>query len=110
MLTEVKDVQTSVKGESKLLERFVGYCSNLSKLLNAIARILRFMQGVKDGSLKRVGIDSGLLLDDLQKAEMALVRYEQRLRVIPHLLRLKPFLDEHGIYRVQGRLSKMSHL
>ena len=88
---------------SSLLVYIVQFYSCLFKLLRVIARLLRFMKYPKLEERKH------LTSQDLKDTQESLIRFEQRLLVVSHLKRLKPFKDENGTLRVHSRLSKTSY-
>ena len=88
---------------SSLLVHVVQFYSKLHKLLVVIARLLRFMRCPK---LKD---RSPIQVEDLKEARKAIVRFEQRLLMLSHLKKLKPFCDKDGIVRVHSRIARSDH-
>ena len=97
-------VMTTVEVNLNLLDQAIEFYSNLPRLLRLIARILRFMER-KNNPVKNA-IDA----DDMHKAEIALIRYDQKSITVSHMKKLKPFKDTDGLLRVCSRLSNAKHL
>jgi len=101
---------------------FIDRYSSLTKLLRVIAYCLRFIQNVLNPKDKATGL---LHTDDVFKATRYIVRAVQQqhwakeisdLKTIKQvsmkseIFRLQPFLDEHQIIRVGGRLKNANTL
>ena len=93
-----------------LLTRLVEHYSELQRLLNVTVRLMHFSKSVLRKRQKSMSQSNGNESHYKQEAMLALIRHEQNSLPVEHLKRLRPFLDSRGIYRVNGRLSNMSHL
>ena len=133
VLQEVKKSSVSLCVRTRihpLIKTIETRFSGLKKLLNTVVYILRFMKKSKERKLKTFG---AITIDELNEAEMIVIRvlqqtfyheeYKLLMKVrdnhdmnetekVKHqiarnscLLELTPFMDEHGIMRVGGRLS-----
>nr|XP_021329350.1 uncharacterized protein LOC110439121 [Danio rerio] len=111
-------VHHTLTTENSLAERFSKF-SSWTKLVKAIARLIRFVKELK-GSIKRT--NKATSLEERQEAEHVVIAIEQGLVFskeikelhskkelitkdrASRLYRLNPFLDHKGILRVGGRL------
>ena len=109
LLTNVLDPSevNQVRSPS-LLTKLIEHYSELPRLLNVTKRLIQFSKRVL--SRTKSPNDNYVSQDKNEEALHALIRHEQRSLPVSHLKKLKPFLDTKGIYRVNSRLSNMTHL
>lgn len=111
-------VHKTLTTEDSLLDRFLKF-SSWTKLVKAIARLLRWIKELK-GLASR--INEAISLEERKDAELIIIAIVQRAAFseeiqslkckkeiitkdkVSRLHRLSPFLDERGILRVGGRL------
>ena len=109
-LTDVKIPCPASQKHVCLLTRLIEHYSELPRLLNIAVRLLRFSKRVLQRKQDSPIQENESQPSNEKEALLALIRHEQHSFPVDHLKRLRPFLDQQGIYRVNGRLSNMNHL
>nr|CAI5835990.1 unnamed protein product [Callosobruchus analis] len=119
-LPEINVTSKTLVANSEFADSLFNRYSSLSKLKRVIAYIMRFrylksMAGTCKGSLTVVELNRALLC--LVKLAQMSSFWEERRNLIKgtglnpksRLLNLSPFLDEHGVIRVGGRLKNSNY-
>nr|CAI5854032.1 unnamed protein product [Callosobruchus analis] len=119
-LPEINVTSKTLVANSEFADSLFNRYSSLSKLKRVVAYILRFrylnsMAGTCKGSLTVVELNRALLCL-VKLAQMSSFCEERRnlikgtgLNPKSRLLNLSPFLDEHGVIRVGGRLKNSNY-
>ena len=105
------DIETPHPATSKhlcLLTRLIEHYSELPRLLNVTVRLMLFSKSVLRHRQDLTSKDNNKVSNE-KEAMLALIRHEQHSFPVDHLKRLRPFLDQQGIYSVNGRLSNVDH-
>ncbi|XP_062704301.1 uncharacterized protein LOC134286665 [Aedes albopictus] len=102
------------------------YFSSWERLLRTTARLFRYMDNLRKAVVKEKRKDGPLSMDELQRASGYLYRQvqqeafseeigvlsgneEHKLPKSSSLYNLSPFLDDHGILRMRGRIGKCEY-
>ena len=107
------DIETPHPATSKhlcLLTRLIEYYSELPRLLNVIVRSMLLSKSVLRHRQDLTSKDNKNEFYNEKEAMLALIQHEQHSFSVDNLKQLMPFLDQQGIYRVNGRLSNVDHL
>ena len=97
------NIATPAPDDSNVIVSLINKCSDFRKLRRIVAYVLRFT--------KRTKVTGPLSVDELNAATLTVVKQQQQcsfnMKNIPankELLTLTPFVDQHGLLRVGGRL------
>lgn len=114
----VSNVSIRQVAEEDVVHKLISSYSNYRKLQRVTAYVMRFINAI---AKKPIPKDVALTVQEIQSAEMVLIKYvqacayEEELLLIPtkanlptnsKLCGLNPFIDSEGIVRVGGRLNK----
>ena len=109
-LTDIETPHSATSKHLCLLRRLIEHCSELQRLLNVTVTLMLFSKSVLRHRQDLTSKDNKNEFSNEKEAMLALIQHEQHSFHVDHLKRLRPFLDQQGIYCVNGRLSNVDHL